>query len=306
MSNNYKHEVFGSINVPLAILWAKPFHDKVYKEISNKAANNSTAWADNLNIKERLWLVGKVDTTALYGERVAIFEHQGDWVKVAAISQPTKKNSLGYPGWILADHVCCNPIYINEQLSLPEIVISVSQANLAKDVALTEVENKLSYMTRLPLLTENEKYLQVLLPNGETGYIHPCSTKKSSQLNFHSEKIIKEAKHFLGLKYLWGGTSSAGFDCSGFMFRLYQSQGIIIPRDASEQAGSGLLVAKESLLPGDLLFFAHSDSSKIHHVGMYIGEGLMIHAPNSKSAIKIEIYETGIYGEEFWGAKRYR
>ena len=138
------------------------------------------------------------------------------------------------------------------------------------------------------------------------GYLSRRETKKTTELFFSKENIIQEAQQFLGLKYLWGGTSSDGFDCSGFMFRLYQSQGILIPRDASEQAGAGKPVLKENLQPGDLLFFAKvTPVDKIHHVGMYIGEGLMIHSPNSKSVIRIEPFEAGVYGEEYWGARRY-
>ncbi len=106
---------------------------------------------------------------------------------------------------------------------------------------------------------------------------------------------------------MWGGTSTWGFDCSGFCLRLYQSQGICIPRDADEQAAGGEAVSREDLLPGDLLFFAGpGGQGDIHHVGVYTGGDMMIHAPNSRAAVREEDFTAGKYGEEFWEARRYR
>ncbi|WP_162875106.1 C40 family peptidase, partial [Enterobacter cloacae] len=78
--------------------------------------------------------------------------------------------------------------------------------------------------------------------------------------------------------------SSYGYDCSGFAYSMYASQGITIPRDASDQALAGTEAASNQLRPGDLLFFAYEEGKgRIHHVGIYIGDGKMIHSPDSKS-----------------------
>ncbi|HBF35917.1 MAG TPA: NlpC/P60 family protein [Firmicutes bacterium] len=296
---------YGVINVPMAVFWSKPGEIQS-QDISNLAAADPARWAGNLNTEERLWLVGKVDTTALYGEAVAILEQQGDWLKVAAVKQPTVQNKLGYPGWILTKQIGCHPADFNDHKNQAEAVVSKPKAGLFADSALTNSRGQLSYQTRLPILKETENYLEVQLPDETAGYLARRDIHKESELFFDGKNIVQEARQFLGLPYLWGGTSSWGFDCSGFMFRLYQSQGILIPRDASEQAEKGTAVEKEHLQAGDLLFFAKDRlKEKIHHVGMYIGEGLMIHSPNSKSLIRIEAYQGGVYGEEFWGARRY-
>jgi gamma-D-glutamyl-L-lysine dipeptidyl-peptidase len=313
MPDGINGPLYGAIDVPLAVFWSQPYEEQVYKDISHYAATNTAAWSENLNTDERLWLVGKVDTTAIFGERVAVLDRLGDWLKVAAVSQPKGqnkqgyKNSLGYPGWVLAEQVCSDSTYLSDQLNPAEAVVSVPKTTLFDDFALTEPRGGLlSYQTRLPILAEGESYLKVRLPDGAVGCFARKEVKKTTKLFFAGTNIVQEARQFLGLKYLWGGTSSYGFDCSGFMFRLYQSQGILIPRDASEQAQEGIPVSKETLHPGDLLFFANnSHPDKIHHVAMYVGEGLMIHSPNSKSAIRIEPFESGVYGEEYWGARRY-
>jgi cell wall-associated NlpC family hydrolase len=82
----------------------------------------------------------------------------------------------------------------------------------------------------------------------------------------------------MGVTYTWGGTSSFGYDCSGFMQMLMRERGVIMPRDADIQAAwSGLApVKREELKPGDLLYFG-SSPAKISHTGMYIGNGEFIH-----------------------------
>lgn len=306
MSHQGLEPMYGAINVPLAIFWTKPDQEKTCRELSCQAAADPDAWTGKLTIDERLWLYGKVGTMALYGERVAILEHQGDWLKVAAVSQRTTQNPLGYPGWIPAGQIALNDNYLEEQVRLKNVAVTAPKTLLVKNGGLGNSRCFLSYQTLLPLLDEKDASLEVRLPDGTRGVLSDREAKKTSGFSFSGLTIVEEARRFLGLPYLWGGTSGWGFDCSGFMFRLYQSQGISIPRDASEQAAMGGAVQKENLQPGDLLFFAKDKlAERIHHVGMYVGNGQMIHSPNSKSVIRIESYEAAIYGEEYWGARRY-
>ena len=155
-------------------------------------------------------------------------------------------------------------------------------ASIYLDTALTQKMGEAPYQTRLPLLEEKNGVLEVWLPDGNTGYLSGSDTKNERDLTFSRAGIVSEAKQFLDLPYLWAGASSYGFDCSGFVMRLYQSQGITIPRDADDQALAGTAVDRDNLLPGDLVFFATlKGTGQIHHVGMYIGDGQMIHAPTA-------------------------
>jgi len=89
---------------------------------------------------------------------------------------------------------------------------------------------------------------------------------------------IELAKRFLGVTYLWGGSSGLGYDCSGFTQMLVRQRGVTMPRDADLQAAwEGVTAVKRNkLMPGDLLFFGASPD-KITHTGMYIGRGKFIH-----------------------------
>jgi SH3-like domain-containing protein len=129
---------------------------------------------------------------------------------------------------------------------------------------------------------END-FLQVQLPDGRTGFIaeNDClSFSEWKSTTPEANQAIATAGLLKGSPYLWGGTSSKAVDCSGLMKAAWFSQGVILARDASQQARYGEMVTVDELLafePGDLLFFGRS-KERISHVGMYIGNGKYIHS----------------------------
>ena len=98
--------------------------------------------------------------------------------------------------------------------------------------------------------------------------------------------------------YVWGGSGPNGFDCSGLMLAAYKTVGVSLPHFAASQARMGRAVSMSELKPGDLLFWY----SPIHHVSMYIGNGQMVHAANSRLDLRIQNISS--YGAPFAGARR--
>ena len=115
-------------------------------------------------------------------------------------------------------------------------------------------------------------------------------------------KAIAAARTKLGDPYLWGGTGPDAYDCSGLTQFAYGAAGIALPRVAADQYRVGARVDLSALLPGDLLFWATdpNDPATIHHVAMYLGDGLMIAAPHTGDVVKIE----PVYMDGFFGATR--
>ena len=117
-------------------------------------------------------------------------------------------------------------------------------------------------------------------------------------------KLVEEAKKHLGKKYVWGATGPNTFDCSGLTQYCHKKLGISIPRTSLEQSKSGKLVSKSNLQVGDLIFWK-TTSAPVGHVGMYIGNNQFIHAPNSRSVVKIDSLSNSYYSSRYVNARRY-
>lgn len=103
-----------------------------------------------------------------------------------------------------------------------------------------------------------------------------------------ANKLLKEAKKFVGTPYKWGGTTPLGFDCSGFTQYVFKQFGINLPRVSFQQAKVGARVAVNKARPGDLIFWDNSSRNPgADHVAIYLGNGLVIHAPKPGDAVKI-------------------
>ncbi|MGX6445891.1 C40 family peptidase [Neobacillus sp. K501] len=98
--------------------------------------------------------------------------------------------------------------------------------------------------------------------------------------------VIANAKQYLGVPYVWGGSTPSGFDCSGFVSYVYRSVGISLPRTSSSQQNVGTRISPSQVQPGDLVF----NGSPAYHVGIYIGGGQYIHAPQTGDVVKIAPY----------------
>ena len=112
--------------------------------------------------------------------------------------------------------------------------------------------------------------------------------------------LLNHGKKFIGTPYVWGGASPKGFDCSGLVHYLYQKQGVSIPRNSREQF-SRLPVASNPQ-PGDLVFFRRN--GVINHVGLYLGGGKMLHAPQTGSKVRIEDMGRPNWKRRYAGARR--
>lgn len=119
------------------------------------------------------------------------------------------------------------------------------------------------------------------------------------------QAAVEVAKQFLGVPYVWGGTSPSGFDCSGLMQYCYKQLGYSINRVADAQMKNGIAVSREELAPGDLVgFYSSPGSGYVSHIGMYVGDGMMIHAPHTGDVVKYARIDTGYYAARFAGGRR--
>lgn len=120
------------------------------------------------------------------------------------------------------------------------------------------------------------------------------------------EALVNTAKDFIGVPYLWGGTSADdGFDCSGLTMTVYQLNGLNLPRNSARQFEAGDSINKEDLQKGDLVFFSINDQDSVSHVGIYIGDGKFIHASSHGKEIRIDTLSAEYFINHYIGSKTY-
>jgi cell wall-associated NlpC family hydrolase len=130
--------------------------------------------------------------------------------------------------------------------------------------------------------------------------VNPTSVPAPSELG---SAITAAAKHFLGIKYTWGGTTpQGGFDCSGIVQYVFRKFGISTPRVSEDQFKGGQGVSQSQARPGDLIFFRHA-SGDVGHVGIFLGNGQFLHAPHTGDVVKIS--NLAGYGLPVAGFRRY-
>ena len=214
----------------------------------------------------------EVVSQAIYGTNIGVVETRPGWLRVRTPDE--------YTGWMPVDDLRRVARYASGgRVAWVESVF----ANIYREPNVTKHQPLITvpFETRLEVISEpegNPRWLQVRLPDDRSGWL------QRGDVSFESQPLsipaaIELSRRFLGLPYTWGGTSSFGYDCSGFTQMLCRRRGAPIPRDADVQAAwQGVVpVQREDLKPGDLLFFG-SAADHITHTGMYIGEGKFINA----------------------------
>ncbi len=230
------------------------------------------------------------------GTILPIYEAQNDFYYV--------QSPDGYWGWVNHHSVAkCDATYAREWKEASYVMVIGNYGIVRKGVYHnTEVLTDLVTGAILNKLDEESNFVKVRLPDRKTGYVEKSlvihKTEQQKMIPTRTN-IIKMSKKFLGIPYLWGGNSSRGFDCSGFVQTVFRLMNVKLPRDARQMAEVGMEVPLthnlENLRIGDLLFFGKT-LQRITHVALYLGNHLFIHA-EGKVRINSLAPESKIYNE---------
>jgi cell wall-associated NlpC family hydrolase len=292
------------IAVSVATLWVEPGSARPVDAPALGNPAHPQAWVESMTTAQKRWLVGRLETQALYGAKVFVLRTSGAWSKVAVAAQPTPRNRWGYPGWLPTTQLTRSPPATTGRTA----VVSARTA-WAWRTRWNGRLLRLSFDTRLPVAHVGPSAVKVVLMDGSWAFVR----RRAVALHrpgtawpvFAGTRVVNLARRFLGLEYLWAGTSAFGYDCSGFAYAVYHRLGRTLPRDADAQSRTGMAVPSRSdLRAGDLVFF-RSDAGVIHHVGVYAGDGEMIHSPRTGSTVEVTSIDSEPYLSEFAGARRY-
>lgn len=210
---------------------------------------------------------------------------------------------------IIAIALLAAPSVMAEGFSQGWVTCDVLNVRSAPDVS-SSIVCQIRRGTEMTLLYCNGlNWYCVELQNGTTGF---CSADYITTENSYvytggsdlASNIITMAKSLLGKPYVYGASGPNSFDCSGFTSYVFSANGISLPRTSIDQSGVGTTISMNELQPGDLVFFATGSSSVVNHVGIYIGDGDIIHAATSQGKISINNLSQSYYASRYKWAKR--
>ncbi len=223
-------------------------------------------------------------TQVLLGMPLKIIEKRDEWLR---IQSPDK-----YIGWINGAIKRVSPEELKTYNKQTKIIITnVTSLSYSQANDKSEPVSDLLMGNMLVLKGENETFYHVSYPDGREAFVKKTDAKLLSDwakdICLTGESIENLSRKFMGVPYVWGGTSSNGLDCSGLTKTVYFNHGIILPRDASQQVLCGKLIDDKGNFgnsgKGDLVFFGkrattEDPEEKANHVGIYIGNMRFIHA----------------------------
>lgn len=226
--------------------------------------------------------VGIVDR----GRIASVRDRIGDWYKLAFDG--------GTVGWVRGDLL--EPVNAST-------VHEVERSTPRRGAGVTNGALVAQAPTRPRAGTAPRSYVPPRMPE-VTKNSAPRPTNSAPLRDVNAGSLIGTALANLGTRYVWGGTSRSGFDCSGLTSYVYKSHGKALPRTAAEQAKAGKPVTKGELAEGDLVFFRTTRGSRISHVGIYMGNGKFVHASSGSGKVITSSLDEGYYSRRYAGATR--
>lgn len=224
----------------------------------------------------------ELSTQALLGTPLRILKKESGWYYVQTPDE--------YLGWMDDGFVSMGKDEFDEWMRQPRVIVTEPYGFSYRSKEKREVVSDVVLGALFVKKREVGAWYEVLYPDGRVAFIpkeiaQPYE-KWITSAKDTPENILRTARRFFGIPYLWGGTSSKGFDCSGFTKTVFYFNGIMLPRDASQQAHIGEFIDAgtdfKNVKAGDLLFFgtrAEGDTKeRVRHVGIYLNDGKFIHA----------------------------
>ena len=304
--------------------WVSGDYIKVSSSSSSTSSDNSTSSSSNkgktgtvttdvLNVRSGAGTKYSKISSLRKGDKITIQETKNGWHKF--------KMSNGKTGWVSSEYIKVSSSSSSSSSSSQSSiknkigVVNTSSLNVRKGAGTNySVIGSVKSGQKVGILSSKNGWYNVLLPNGSKGWVSgkylnlidgdPNSVvQKPSASSSIAKKAVDLAKKQIGKPYEWGAEGPNSFDCSGLTYYVYKQNGVTLPRSSTSQATAGKSVSKSSLKEGDLVFF-NTNGKGISHVGIYIGDGKMVHSTKPGQPVKIDSINSSYYKARYVTARR--
>lgn len=267
--------------------------------------------ANQLNVRSGVGTDYDKLATLKRGDKVGLIRMEGEWAKI--------RTQSGLTGYTVARYLVNSEAEVEPEKPVAYWYINANTLNVRSGPG-TQYEKieTLSRGAKIGYFATEGEWARIQTPSGKTGYMllkylveseseveraSSIPTAGSSAVTPLAQQIVEYSQSLLGVKYVYGGYSTKGFDCSGFVKYVYAHFGIKVPRSSADYAGFGKKVSRENLRPSDILLFDTDGGNwDVSHVGIYIGNGKFIHASTTKG--KVVVASLSEYPAPYYGARR--
>ena len=229
----------------------------------------------------------EMSTQAVMGTPMRVLDDKGDWLRVQLPDD--------YTAWVPESSLWFrSESQLQQWRQSRRYIVTVEQTKLLADTCTGEVVSDLVLSSILDYKgASTESWVRLATPDGREGWARVTDVADLEQWKLQSWDVAlieRTALNMMGGSYLWGGTATKATDCSGLTKVCYLANGIILQRDASQQAQTGQKIADwHQCETGDLLFFGNSKTGRVTHVGMYLRDGKYVHC---SGRVKINSLDT--------------
>ena len=248
-----------------------------------------------VNIRSEASVSSSIIGTGMRGMTYGVISQENGWAKIETAEGLVGYMNLGY--------------FSVSETERVQVTITGSAVNVRTGAGTNyDVIGAVYKGQMFPLLGKENGWYKISF-NNASGYVSGDYVTLGNgevivSAGSKGQQIVQTAKQYLGRPYVYGATGPSAFDCSGFTSYVYRQHGYSLNRTAAGQNSNGVSVSRDNLKPGDLLLYTDRGMSGIGHVGIYIGDGKMIHAGNSSTGVIISDAFSGYYAARYVGARR--
>ena len=324
MSKVYKGdtlEVIGSLNGWYNIKlsngktgWVSGDYLSISGSSTNTESKKGTVTTDTLNVRSGAGTSYSIISKVYKGDTVNIVGSSNGWYKIEL--------SSGKTGWVSGDYVSVgsssdNSSSDNATTENKKGTVTTDTLNVRSGAGTSySIISKVHKGDTVNIVGSSNGWYKIELSSGKTGWVSSdyvsigsssgSSNGSSSATTNKAQAIVDLATKQIGKPYVWGAEGPSTFDCSGLTYYVFKNAvGISLPRTSTEQSKTGTTVSKSNLQPGDLIFSSTNGTGNVSHVGIYIGNNEMIHAPKPGDVVKKTKINNSYWENAYLWAKRY-